>query len=45
MSSNKSRLLKLEKKFKTEPKQTVRTLEDFYQDVKAGSTGLDKFYE
>ena len=43
--SNKSRLEKLEKKFKTEPKQPTRTLEDFYKDVKAGCTGLDKFYK
>ena len=43
--SIKSRLAALEKKFKTVTKQPVRTLEDFYKDVKAGSTGLNKYYD
>ena len=43
--SIKNRLAALEKIIKTEPKQPVRTLEDFYKDVKAGSTELDKYYK
>lgn len=43
--SNKSRLAALEKKLKTVTKQPIKTLADFYQDVKNGCTGLDKFYD
>ena len=40
----KKRVEHLEAQLKTETKQPIKTLEDFYQDVKNGSTELDKYY-
>ena len=42
--SIENRLAALEAKLKTEPKQPIKTLEDFYQDVKNGCTELDRHY-